>query len=749
MDIDGTPSTRVLPQPASAAASSSVALPTNQLARRFGNSVSSNGFWTKLKIMSWNIERLGDTGPLGRHGGVRPMEIIESIAQIIHEADVHICAVIEVFTQDKGKAEMVRILDALQILDPDHEWQCALSDGPGTGGLSLTDGSEHTAREGYAILYRSVDLEVASGKWLDIFDGNRSSETKNGLSHLRDAFEFQMTIRGDGELFKRNGEPLHFPIAVFHAPGPRGDPQRQADIKLAISGLFTKYLGNLHTPTGTPNAFICADFNASEDADNLIGDKADKDVDYSFGGNLLYMASINRQVALAYRLRSWADQNPELVELAEVKDTVAAIVEYIESPEFEARCIAVQADEDLEMKLDRLEYWFANHPRQAKLSGIAAAKRSAKLLLNKIFKAQIKASITEEQFAFDKARYLLWKAAANAVTHEAFSDAYWAVEDVDGADFLGAIAQPHNWLAVQIALRTALRIEFEDEDKLLASRSVGSYTSKVEVATLKSVAQIVGSTQDDAIEDAYDAAFGIGADAGFFDSSSYDADLRTTRRKKIHLTGLIDRTNRPFVANKSDGLASVLYSKYDQVLSRTDGKRLDEPQVETISVLDHVLPRGISIDSSAFDALPASQFAHTSTDRLLIKVCTTAHTAYAKALPIAKAGLTSARKNDLAAEACVGLAPAGGYCCQEECITSADLNWLHRMQYYLDQSHAISDHEPVVMTASVASSSNAQARIPATVAVAPANPGSSPSNASTATAAPSIISESSAAMEDE
>lgn len=707
---------------------------TPPLARKALNNLGSTGL--PLRIMSWNVERLGDTGSLGKHNGFRPQYAIDAIAKIIQTADVHIFALIEVFTDPgcRGEAEVERIRVSLQNQEQQkgsgHVWRKMVSTGPGTGGVSEPDGSKRQGREGYAVFWRASDgINCRSCTWLNIYgtpplEAEEHDVTSKGRAYIRDACQFWMVLKGHGKLFPRATEDLQFPITVFHAPGPRADVQRQARILGAIRALFTSFTGPTGCSKAIPNAFICADFNASEDADNLLAGKAFHEVDYSFPTDLEYLARLIKIVTKVKLLEVWAldnedkDKKKELSGLDWAKKGIAFSLSYLGSAHFE-EIVLKKGDfslTQLEQIVDRTESWFTYHPQQARLTGINRAKAAAAKLLEPVILKLLQRDFTPDKFEAEKQRFKQWRSAANAKTHKAFSNAYWALEDVEGAHFLDfqAITQ-HNgtlatWQDLQAILKEAFEDEFEGQEAFLGSRSMETYTKKVIKATMSSVKNMLKNARNQDVEDSYDAAFAVGSDSGFGESTAYDDSLKTTRRKQLLLTGLASCVDKKkYVANRQADLGTVRCSKYDKVLPRTDGVRMEVVGVEAIPVLECVLPQAF-FDSRP--TVPRSRYSHccqfqsppskTPHPRFLLKVCATAHALNIQALPTDKAKVDYWVKKEAAVAAWEHFDKQHpSFCCQEECISVADFTWLNETQRYLDLSHALSDHEPIVLTTHV------------------------------------------------
>ncbi|HSK41023.1 MAG TPA: hypothetical protein VK943_14745, partial [Arenibaculum sp.] len=217
-----------------------------------------------LRVMSWNIERLGGPFLYGRPTR-RQDAAIEAIAAIIHKADPDVCAVIEVMSYEGGR-ELGRIVAALNRLSAGAAtWDVAVIDGR-TG---ETVGMDDTG-ETYAVIYKTGDISVEQRRFgemdgEDDFDWGGFANSRGQVTKYRKPGE--IVLRMDGRFAGRSG-PWELPVVVFHAPGPRDDPERQAAIEASVHNL-----GLIEAVARTdryPDCIVCADLNSSEEASELV-----------------------------------------------------------------------------------------------------------------------------------------------------------------------------------------------------------------------------------------------------------------------------------------------------------------------------------------------------------------------------------------------------------------------------------------------------------------------------------------------
>lgn len=673
------------------------------------NALDTSPVGRKCRIMSWNIERLGDTGSLGKNKGVRYQDVIEAIAKIIFKADPHICALIEVFTGGRGLDEINRIFVELTKLCMGSKkvWDFKLSEGKGTGGLSDLDGSNRIDREGYALFWRAdLGIECPAAKWLDIYKGEIYTESSRGRAYVRDACEFGIHINGK-TFFGSHGMDLDFPIAVFHAPGPRADLQRQTRIKDSITSLFEAYASTEGGIDKYPNAFICADFNASEDADNLVTDESIKDIDYSFPGDLGFMSRLITLVTKVELMRKWVEIN----DLGKKKlDFLGFLKDFYAYEEFDKAAYksSEKALKILESIAEDAELWFAESSTSLKLSGVREAEKKAKEHLNTIMEKRIKMQISNMEFQSEKERFKIWKKAINAKTEKQFRTAVENIEEIEEQEIIVYLTDEDtelmDWKELQKLVTISFEEEFEDQQAFLGSRNINTYTSKIVSVTMQNVRYLMKNNKKLDIVDSYETAFSSGVDTGFFESTSYDEKLKTTRRKSVLLTGFAQgKKGGKWTFVKTSSADSVLYSNYDQVLSRTDFVRIDLPKIETVPILSCVLSdKWKPAFDSVYFGCAFKELKIYEIDRFFVKICASANADY-------KLGLKKFKKPEYSTKTKVAVGIYKEYelkfkvnapfCCAKQCATIEDIKSLYELQIYLTRSHAISDHEPVLMTA--------------------------------------------------
>lgn len=249
----------------------------------------------RLKILSWNIERLGSTDSALGVPERRPDEIISAIATLIKTADPDVCAVIEVM-EGKGDVEMGRIADEL---GDQWEWEM-----PSNG---------FRIGESYGLF-----LKKSSGIKIESFQLVEKDADGAPLFFPTNKY------RPPAEAVLRMQDGWLMPVVIFHAPGPRADLERQEAIETAIANLGK--VKTLKEKETYPDAFVCADFNANEEALNLVEEPKEF---YEYGEHYLsalYLLHATEETtgktALEISLSDWrevvAQEVPKIVDAKSV-----------------------------------------------------------------------------------------------------------------------------------------------------------------------------------------------------------------------------------------------------------------------------------------------------------------------------------------------------------------------------------------------------------------------------------------------
>lgn len=226
--------------------------------------------WEALRVMSWNIERLGGDGSLGVPAQ-RPAEVIKAIAAVIKAAEPDVCCLIEVM-EPNGATEVGRIGAELGA-----DWTTQL---PSNG---------FRAGEAYGLIIRKASGITCSSFTLVEKDWNGDDLYFPTVNHRRPG-EALLTMPGNWTL----------PVLIFHAPGPKAEVQRQRDIESAIANLAK--VASIRTSN---DALICADLNANEEAlnvvreqENFYDDEYDPDVVEEFALSLIEASTAKNAIEL-------------------------------------------------------------------------------------------------------------------------------------------------------------------------------------------------------------------------------------------------------------------------------------------------------------------------------------------------------------------------------------------------------------------------------------------------------------------
>lgn len=233
-----------------------------------------------LRVMSWNIERLGGTPKWGLTT-YRNDVVIEAIARVIYVADADLCAIIEVMSY-AGRTELERIKTKLNSFDRQRQWHFVLP--VPYGACTGKEEGDTNSGETYAVFYKlnaGIEPHIArfatiatpaGARPFPVGSYEKTDKTTGRTSRIefRKPAEFIFTMSGD---FAPDGTPWQLPLILFHAPSPQPTEERQREINTYVErlGLVT----SARNADRYPDCIICADLNSSEDAMEIIHEPAE------------------------------------------------------------------------------------------------------------------------------------------------------------------------------------------------------------------------------------------------------------------------------------------------------------------------------------------------------------------------------------------------------------------------------------------------------------------------------------------
>ncbi len=656
-----------------------------------------------LRVMSWNVERLGDTGSLGRNGGRRKSDVLDTIARIILEADPAVCALLEVFLGDDGHgiAEANAILERMQSVVPG--WRLAFS--PPTGGF-LDEAQQPSGQEGYALFVRfDLGLDVVDGAFIPVYPPQQNAQrTARGISVYRDPWEFTVGVDGGSQFALEAGRPWAFKVTAYHAPGPDEAPQRQEAIKGSIAQLGLHYQGSQEV------VFICADFNANEAATNILGDPGNIEFDTSSPVNLDYLARAFMAVKLVYLVNIWAQKHPQLFD-------ASALLQVIHSGDFANAVTAYDEDflATLEDSAVGAHQIFSQHDVKLKLTGTRDATRLAKERMTPLVNEIVSVRSPQQDYETEKAQYGAWRKLVNAKSNTPFRRALGEVArfDQDAATDIGETLENEGIDAARDLAREYFEDEYEDIHEIYRTRGYATYLKKVQGRASQGWRDLVRELENLEIEESYDGVFATYKDCGFAVDTSYNSLQLTSRRKGILNTSFAVPSGQTYKYAIQQNDDAVRCATYDQVMPRLNDV-IDLPTLHVLPVFKAVMgpfsgpsftppdpdTTGLFGDLDFRCLTPSTRAA--DHESMYVQLCTTASASYVQSCKQYKTARNTktvpwrvrrAFMKELW-DAGLGQHP---YCCDKRCVEPLDLSSLALMQAYLNAAKEISDHDPVLL----------------------------------------------------